>query len=67
MDALLLLHPLDKAIGREAKDRGDYFLDADGRARHRGAARVRALSLRQRLDLRLAAVRAIRPMVPSRS
>jgi len=38
MDALLLLHPLDKTIGREARDRGDYFLDADGRARHRGTA-----------------------------
>src|SRR5205085_6057647 len=38
MDALLLLHPIDTAIGREATDRGDYFLDSDGRARHRGAA-----------------------------
>jgi len=38
MDALLLLHPIDKAIGREAKDRGDYFLDPDGRARHRASA-----------------------------
>ncbi len=38
MDALLLLHPIEAAVGREAKDRGDYFLDADGRARHRGAA-----------------------------
>jgi MurNAc alpha-1-phosphate uridylyltransferase len=38
MDALLLLHPLDAAIGREAKDRGDYFLDADNRARHRATA-----------------------------
>jgi MurNAc alpha-1-phosphate uridylyltransferase len=38
MDALLLLHPIDSAIGREAKDRGDYFLNADGRARHRGSA-----------------------------
>jgi MurNAc alpha-1-phosphate uridylyltransferase len=38
MDALLLLHPIETAIGREAKDRGDYFLDADGHARHRGAA-----------------------------
>jgi len=38
MDALLLLHPLDKTIGREARDRGDYFLDPDGRARHRGGA-----------------------------
>jgi MurNAc alpha-1-phosphate uridylyltransferase len=36
MDALLLLHPIEKAIGREPKDRGDYFLEADGRARHRG-------------------------------
>jgi MurNAc alpha-1-phosphate uridylyltransferase len=38
MDALLLLHPLDKTIGREARDRGDYFLAADGQARHRGTA-----------------------------
>jgi MurNAc alpha-1-phosphate uridylyltransferase len=38
MDALLLLHPLELAVGREARDQGDYFLDADGRARHRGAA-----------------------------
>jgi MurNAc alpha-1-phosphate uridylyltransferase len=38
MDALLLLHPIETAIGREARDRGDYFLDPDGRARHRGAA-----------------------------
>src|SRR5260370_2712987 len=38
MDALLLLHPLDKTIGREARDRGDYFLGTDGRARHRGGA-----------------------------
>jgi MurNAc alpha-1-phosphate uridylyltransferase len=38
MDALLLLHPIDTAIGREARDRGDYFLDADGRARHRATA-----------------------------
>jgi MurNAc alpha-1-phosphate uridylyltransferase len=37
MDALLLLHPLAAAIGREAADRGDYFLDATGKARHRGA------------------------------
>jgi MurNAc alpha-1-phosphate uridylyltransferase len=38
MDALLLLHPIETAIGREAKDRGDYFLHPDGRARHRGMA-----------------------------
>ncbi|WIM11578.1 nucleotidyltransferase family protein [Enhydrobacter sp.] len=37
MDALLLLHPLEIAIGREAKERGDYFLKTDGRARYRGA------------------------------
>ena len=36
MDALLLLHPIEKVIGREARDRGDYFLEPDGRARHRG-------------------------------
>ena len=40
MDALLLLHPIEKAIGREATDRGDYFVDADGRARHRGSAEI---------------------------
>lgn len=38
MDALLLLHPLAKTIGREEKDRGDYYLEPDGRARHRGTA-----------------------------
>ncbi len=38
MDALLLLHPLATAIGREERDRGDYYLEADGRARHRGSA-----------------------------
>ena len=37
MDALLLLHPLARAIGREEADhRGDYFLDDNGKARHRG-------------------------------
>ncbi|MCX7365898.1 MAG: hypothetical protein NTV97_29335 [Alphaproteobacteria bacterium] len=38
MDALLLLHPLDTTVGREAKDRGDYFVDTDNRAHHRGTA-----------------------------
>ncbi len=38
MDALLLLHPRATAIGHQAKNRGDYFLEADGRARYRGAA-----------------------------
>lgn len=37
MDALLLLHPLARTVGREATDRGDYFLDPGGHARHRGA------------------------------
>jgi len=37
MDALLLLHPLADAIGREPSDRGDYFLDHNGKARHRDA------------------------------
>ena len=39
MDALLLLHPLATAIGREEKDRGDYYLEPDGHARHRGTRR----------------------------
>ncbi len=38
MDALLLLHPLSTAIGREEKDRGDYYLEPDGHVRHRGTA-----------------------------
>jgi MurNAc alpha-1-phosphate uridylyltransferase len=38
MDALLLLQPLEQAIGREKGDRGDYFLGGDGRARHRANA-----------------------------
>lgn len=37
MDALLLIHPLHKMIGREAKDRGDFFFDR-GRLRYRGTA-----------------------------
>ncbi len=37
MDALLLLHPMATAIGREPSDRGDYFLEDNGKARHRGA------------------------------
>jgi MurNAc alpha-1-phosphate uridylyltransferase len=38
MDALLLLHPIHKVIGREATDRGDYFLEPGGQLRHRGIA-----------------------------
>ena len=38
MDALLLLHPLASAVGREDKDVGDYYLEPDGQAHHRGTA-----------------------------
>jgi MurNAc alpha-1-phosphate uridylyltransferase len=38
MDALLLLQPLHKVIGREPTDRGDYFMEPRGRLRHRGIA-----------------------------
>jgi MurNAc alpha-1-phosphate uridylyltransferase len=38
MDALLMLQPLHKVIGREAKDRGDYFVEPRGRLRYRGQA-----------------------------
>ncbi len=38
MNALLLLHPLAKAVGREPSDRGDYFLAEENRAYHRGDA-----------------------------
>ena len=37
MDALLLIHPLHKVIGREARDRGDFFFDR-GRLRYRATA-----------------------------
>jgi len=38
MDALLLLHPIHKVIGREATDRGDFFIEPGGRARYRSTA-----------------------------
>ena len=38
MDALLLMHSLHKVVGREAKDRGDYFIEPRGRLRYRGQA-----------------------------
>jgi MurNAc alpha-1-phosphate uridylyltransferase len=38
MDALLLLQSIHKVIGRGPSDRGDYFLEPDGRTRHRGTA-----------------------------
>ena len=31
-----MLHPIEKTIGRGDSDRGDYFLDDNGKARHRG-------------------------------
>ncbi len=52
MDALLLLHPLDKTIGREARDRGDYFLAARRAGAPSRRRRCRPLFLRQRVDLR---------------
>jgi N-acetyl-alpha-D-muramate 1-phosphate uridylyltransferase len=38
MDALLMLQPLHKVIGREPKDRGDYFIEPRGVLRYRGQA-----------------------------
>lgn len=38
MDAMLLLQQLYRVIGREAKDRGDYFQEPRGALRHRGIA-----------------------------
>jgi N-acetyl-alpha-D-muramate 1-phosphate uridylyltransferase len=38
MDALLLLHPIHKVIGREPTDRGDFFVEPGGQLRHRGVA-----------------------------
>jgi len=40
MEALLLLHPIHKIIGREASVRGDYFVEAGGLLRHRGLAQL---------------------------
>ena len=38
MDALLLIHPIHKVIGREAHERGDFFAEPGSRLRHRGTA-----------------------------
>jgi MurNAc alpha-1-phosphate uridylyltransferase len=38
MDALLLLHPIHKMIGREPTERGDFFVEPGGRVRYRGTA-----------------------------
>src|SRR5215470_4836042 len=40
MDALLLLHPIHKVIGREPGERGDYFVEQNGHIRHRGHAQL---------------------------
>jgi MurNAc alpha-1-phosphate uridylyltransferase len=40
MDALLLLHPIHKVVGREPTDRGDYFVEPGGQIRHRGTAQL---------------------------
>jgi MurNAc alpha-1-phosphate uridylyltransferase len=40
MDALLLVHPIHKVIGREGGERGDYFLEPGGLLRHRGTAQL---------------------------
>jgi MurNAc alpha-1-phosphate uridylyltransferase len=40
MDALLLLHPIHKVIGREPGERGDYFVEQHGHIRHRGHAQL---------------------------
>jgi len=45
IDALLLLQPIHKVIGREATvDRGDYFLEPGGHLRHRGVAMLTPLA-----------------------
>lgn len=40
MDALLLLHPIHKVIGRQPNERGDYFQEPRGYLRHRGVAQL---------------------------
>jgi N-acetyl-alpha-D-muramate 1-phosphate uridylyltransferase len=40
MDALLLVHPIHKVIGRDEGERGDYFLEPGGLLRHRGTAQL---------------------------
>jgi N-acetyl-alpha-D-muramate 1-phosphate uridylyltransferase len=40
MDALLLLHPIHKIIGREPLERGNYFFEAGNLLRHRGSAQL---------------------------
>ena len=40
MDALLLLHPIHKVIGREPGERGDYVFEQYGHIRHRGQAQL---------------------------
>jgi MurNAc alpha-1-phosphate uridylyltransferase len=40
MDALLLLHPIHKVIGREPGERGDFIVEQNGHIRHRGHAQL---------------------------
>lgn len=40
MDALLLLHPIHRVIGREPNERGDYFVEPGAHLRHRGTAQL---------------------------
>ena len=40
MDALLLVQPIHKVIGRDEGERGDYFLEPGGLLRHRGTAQL---------------------------
>jgi MurNAc alpha-1-phosphate uridylyltransferase len=40
MDALLLLHPIHKVIGRKPGERGDYAFEQYGHIRHRGQAQL---------------------------
>jgi MurNAc alpha-1-phosphate uridylyltransferase len=40
MDALLLVHPIHKVIGRDEGEQGDFFLEPGGLLRHRGTAQL---------------------------
>lgn len=40
MDALLLVHPIHRVIGRAANERGDYFVEPGSHLRHRGTAQL---------------------------
>jgi MurNAc alpha-1-phosphate uridylyltransferase len=40
MDAVLLLHPIHRIIGREPDEQGDYFIEPGAHLRHRGTAQL---------------------------